>query len=158
MNLDSILAFIRDLTIGEIIGNSALLILALASIIEITPIKWDPLTAILSWFGNRFNKNIQKDVKGLTESFNEQAKKVDALDEKIDMNEIDHIRWEILNFANSCRHEQKHSKDEFEHIINLHQKYGEILDARHLKNGLISLEYEYIEDIYRRRLEKNDFY
>lgn len=157
MNLETFLDFINNLTIGEIIGDSALLIFALASIIEITPIKWDPLTSILSWFGNRLNKNIQKDVKGLTESFNEQAKKVDALDEKIDMNEIDHIRWEILNFANSCRHDQRHSKDEFEHIINLHQKYGEILESRHLKNGLISLEYEYIEDIYRRRLEKNDF-
>lgn len=157
MNLETFLDFINNLTIGEIIGDSALLVFALASIIEITPIKWDPLTSILSWFGNRINKTLSKEVAGLSDSVKEQAKKVDALDAKIDMNEIDHIRWEILNFANSCRHEQKHSKDEFEHIINLHQKYGEILDSRNLKNGLISLEYEYIEEIYKRRLEKNDF-
>ena len=157
MDLQTIIDFISRLTIGEIIGDSVAILFILTSLVEITPIKWNPLTSILSWLGNRINKDLTREVEGLSTSVKEQAKKVDALDEKIDMNEIDHIRWEILNFANGCRHEQKHSKDEFEHIINLHQKYGEILDARHLKNGLISLEYEYIEDIYRRRLEKNDF-
>lgn len=157
MDLQTIIDFVTGLTIGEIIGDSVAIVLIFTSIVEVTPIKWNPLTSILSWLGNRINTNLTKEVEGLSTSVKEQAKKVDALDEKIDMNEIDHIRWEILNFANSCRHDQQHTKDEFEHIINLHQKYGEILDSRHLKNGLISLEYEYIEDIYKRRLEKNDF-
>lgn len=157
MDLQTIIDFFCGLTIGEIIGDSVAIVLIFTSLVEVTPIKWNPLTSILSWFGNRINTNLTREVEGLSTSVKEQAKKVDALDEKIDMNEIDHIRWEILNFANSCRHDQMHTKDEFEHIINLHQKYGEILDSRHLKNGLISLEYEYIEEIYKRRLEKNDF-
>ena len=87
----------------------------------------------------------------------DQGEQIKALDKKIDMNEIDHIRWEILNFANSCRHDVRHTKDEFEHIINLHEKYTQILDERHMTNGLITIEYEYIEDIYKHRLEKNSF-
>lgn len=157
MNLDPILEFISGLTIGEIIGDSALLVFALASIIEITPIKWDPLTAILSWFGARLNKRIQKDVEVLTDSVNAQAKKTDDLAAKLDMNEIDRIRWEILNFSNSCRHGVRHTKDEFVHIIDQHDKYNKILKDRSLKNGLITLEYEYIEDIYKQCLEKNSF-
>ncbi len=157
MDLQTIIDFIRGLTIGEIIGDSVAIVFILTSLIEITPIKWNPLTSILAWLGNRINVNLSKKVEGLSDSVKDQAKKVDALDKKIDMNEIDHIRWEILNFSNSCRHGQQHTKDEFEHIINLHQKYGEILDSRHMSNGLITLEYEYIEDIYRRRLEQNDF-
>lgn len=157
MNLDPILEFISGLTIGEIIGDSALLVFALASIIEITPIKWDPLTAILSWFGARLNKRIQKDVEVLTDSVNAQAKKTDDLAEKLDMNEIDRIRWEILNFSNSCRHGVRHTKDEFVHIIDQHDKYVRILKDRSLKNGLITLEYEYIEDIYKHCLENDSF-
>ena len=157
MNLEPILEFISGLTIGEIIGDSALLILALASFIEITPIKWDPLTTILSWFGARLNKKIQKDVESLTDSVNAQAQKTEELNKKLDLNEIDHIRWEILNFSNSCRHDQRHTKDEFEHIINQHEKYNKILEERGMTNGLITLEYEYIEQIYKRCLEKNTF-
>lgn len=157
MNLQTIIEFFRNLTIGQIIGDGLALVLIFTTFIEISPIKWDPLTSILSWLGNRINKTVLKDVEGLTKTVQEQAQKVDDLDKKIDMNEIDHIRWEILNFSNSCRHDQLHTKDEFEHIINLHEKYIEILDSRHMTNGLITLEYEYIVEIYKKRLEKNDF-
>lgn len=157
MNLEPILEFINGLTIGEIIGDSVLFVFALASVIEITPIKWDPLTAILSWFGARLNKRVQKDVESLTDSVNAQAQKTEELSRKLDLNEIDHIRWEILNFSNSCRHDQRHTKDEFEHIINQHEKYNKILEERGMTNGLITLEYEYIEKIYKHCLEKNSF-
>lgn len=138
------------MTIGEIVGSGAVIFLIFTTLVEITPIKWNPLTSILSWIGKRMNGK-------LIDRVEEQGEKIDKLDEKIDMNEIDHIRWEILDFANSCRHDVRHTKDEFEHIINQHEKYVRILDERSLTNGLITLEYEYIEDIYKNCLEKNNF-
>lgn len=138
------------MTIGEIVGSGAVIVLIFTTLVEITPIKWNPLTSILSWIGKRMNGK-------LIDRVEEQGEKIDKLDEKIDMNEIDHIRWEILDFANSCRHDVRHTKDEFEHIINQHEKYVRILDERSLTNGLITIEYEYIEDIYKNCLEKNNF-
>ena len=138
------------MTLGEIVGSGAVIFLICTTLIEIVPIKWNPLTSILSWIGKRMNRELNDRVK-------EQGEKITKLDEKIDMNEIDHIRWEILDFANSCRHNVQHTKDEFEHIINQHEKYVRILDERSLTNGLITLEYEYIEDIYMSCLEKNNF-
>jgi len=140
----------HEMTLGEIFGSGAVIFLIFTTLIEITPIKWNPLTWLLSWLGIRMNGKLIAKV-------DEQGKQIKDLDKKIDMNEIDHIRWEILNFANSCRNGQKHTKDEFEHIINLHEKYNTILDERHMTNGLISLEYEYIEGIYKHCLEKNSF-
>lgn len=139
-----------DMTLGEFIGSGAAIILVISLCIEITPIKWNPLTSILAWLGDRMNGKLIGKV-------DKQGEQIKALDEKIDMNEIDHIRWEILNFANSCRNQQRHTKDEFEHIINLHEKYNKILGDRHLTNGLVTIEYEYIEEIYRHCLEKNTF-
>lgn len=138
------------MTVGEIVGSGAVIFLLFTTLVEITPIKWNPLTSILSWIGRRMNGKLIDQVK-------EQGEKIDKLDEKIDMNEIARIRWEILDFANSCRHNVKHTKDEFEHIINQHEKYVQILDERSLTNGLITIEYEYIEDIYKNCLEKNNF-
>ncbi len=138
------------MTIGEIIGSGTVIFLLFTTLIEITPIKWNPLTSILSWIGKRMNGEISKKV-------DDHGKRLDDLEEKIDMNEIDRIRWEILNFASSCRNGQRHTKDEFEHIITLHEKYNKILTAHDMTNGLITLEYEYIEDIYRHCLERNSF-
>lgn len=138
------------MTVGEIVGSGAVIVLIFTTLVEIIPIKWNPLTSILSWIGKRMNGKLIDQVK-------EQGEKIDKLDEKIDMNEIARIRWEILDFANSCRHDVKHTKDEFEHIINQHEKYVQILDERSLTNGLITIEYEYIEDIYKNCLEKNNF-
>ena len=138
------------MTLGEIFGSGAFIIFIFAAFVEITPIKWNPLTSILAWIGKRMNDQ-------LIERVDEQGKKIDKLDEKIDMNEIAHIRWEILDFANSCRHGVQHTKDEFVHIISQHEKYVQILDERSLTNGLITIEYEYIEDVYKKCLEEDDF-
>lgn len=35
----------------------------------------------------------------------EQTKTIEHMDEKIDTNEIDRLRWEIISFANSLRYD-----------------------------------------------------
>ena len=72
-------------------------------------------------------------------------------------NEKDRIRWEILDFANSCRNNIRHTKDEFQHIVDLNDKYIDLLVKTEDKNGVFEAEYEYIKKIYKERQEKNDF-
>ena len=148
--MQELLIKLQSMTLGEIVGSGAVIVLIFSVFVEITPIKWNPLTSILAWIGKRMNGKLLDRVE-------EQGEKIDKLDEKIDMNEIAHIRWEILDFANSCRHDVRHTKDEFVHIISQHEKYVQILDERSLTNGLITIEYEYIEEIYKKCLEKDNF-
>lgn len=149
-DMEQLLTILKDMTLGEIVGSGFALLFLSTGLIEITPIKLNPLTAILSWIGNRMNGKLISKVDNLEE-------KTDALEKKIDMNEIDRIRWEILNFANSCRNGHRHTKDEFEHIIALHEKYNTILEEHDMQNGLVTIEYGYIEDIYKHCLQKNSF-
>jgi len=72
-------------------------------------------------------------------------------------NEKDRIRWEILDFANSCRNNQQHTKDEFQHIITLNDKYEKLLALTGDTNGVFEAEYRYIQKIYTECQEKNDF-
>lgn len=148
--MEKLLNAIGKMTFGEIAQNAALIIVIISVFIEITPIKINPISSLLRWLGGKIN------VK-LIERIDAQEKKLDQINTTIDQNEIDRIRWEILNFSNSCRNDERHSKDEFEHIITLHEKYQKIIEARHMKNGLIDVEYQYIEGLYRKCLEKNSF-
>ena len=112
----------------------------LAAFIQLTPgIKWSPLT----WLGGLFLGGIRKDVA--------------ALQSAVDENEKDRIRWEVLDFANACRNGRKHTKDEFQHIIALKDKYVTLLKKTGDKNGVFDEEYSYILDLYKERQQKNDF-
>ena len=114
----------------------------LGIVIEITPIKINPVSWILNYIGKMINREICSEIKGLKEDFHE-------LYTTVDMNEVDRIRYEILDFANSCRHGREHFKDEFTHIFEINDKYHAILKKRKQTNGVIDAEFEYIKKIYQ---------
>ncbi len=112
----------------------------LAAFVQITPgIKFSPLT----WIGNLFLGSIRKDIS--------------RLQNQIDENEKDRIRWEVLDFANSCRNGRRHTKDEYQHIITLHDKYKRLLQKTNDTNGVFDEDYAYIKRLYAERQERNDF-
>lgn len=68
----------------------------------------------------------------------------------VDENEKDRIRYEVLDFANSCHNNRRHTKDEFEHIIALNDKYDTLLKRTGDKNGVYNAEYEYLMRLYEK--------
>ena len=128
----------------------AYIIVILSLFIEITPIKFNPWSRIIKWFGDKLNHESNQKIDSLTTV-------VKNLEQEIDENEKDRIRWEILDFANSCRNGIKHTKDEFQHIITLNDKYKRLLSKTHDVNGVFDSEYAYIQELYTERQKKNDF-
>jgi len=126
------------------------ILLALSALIQITPIKINPWSAIFRWIGDKANHDLK-------EKINKIDDKVDELNKQRKEDEKDRIRWEILDFANSCRNGRKHTKDEYLHIIELNGKYKKLLKETDDENGVFEVEYEYIQKLYKERQEKNDF-
>ena len=118
--------------------------------IQITPIKLNPWSALFKWIGKTITGDACNKIDGL-------ISKVDQIEKDVMVNEKDRIRWEILDFANSCHHGRRHSRDEFRHIVELNDKYKNLLEKTKDKNGVFEVEYNYIQDLYAERLEKNDF-
>ena len=118
--------------------------------IQITPIKLNPWSALFKWIGKTITGDACNKIDGL-------ISKVDQIEKDVMINEKDRIRWEILDFANSCHHGRRHSRDEFRHIVELNDKYKNLLEKTKDKNGVFEVEYNYIQDLYAERLEKNDF-
>lgn len=142
----------------EWIGKNLWSIIIIISIfIQITPIKINPWSALFKWIGKSLTGDACKKIDGLVEKIDKIDKDVDKINQDVMTNEKDRIRWEILDFANSCRNNRKHTRDEFQHIVALNDKYIDLLEETHDKNGVFELEYDYIQKIYAERLEKNDF-
>lgn len=62
--------------------------------------------------------------------------------------EIDDIRWEILDFASALSAGRKFSKEQFDHVVSIHQKYDKILEANHMTNGLVDCSMDVILERY----------
>ena len=112
----------------------------IAMFVQVTPaIKFSPLT----WLGGLLTGKLQKEIADVQTA--------------IDENEKDRIRWEVLDFANTCRNGIRHTKDEFQHIITLNTKYKALLKKTDDENGVFDAEYAYILSLYKERQENNDF-
>lgn len=125
-------------------GNNIWQLIVLGSLfIQISPIKINPWSALFKWVAQMLTGDLKN--------------KLDSICEEVRTNEKDRIRWEVLDFANSCRNGRRHTKDEFEHIIELNKKYNHLLALTNDSNGVFEEEYKYIQRLYAERLEKNDF-
>lgn len=98
--------------------------------IEILPIKINPFT----WLGK---------VAGKLLGIEAMDKKIDAVSKKVDTNEIDRIRYEILQFSGSLRNGMERSDNDYQHIEELYKKYHEDLGA----NSYITSEINFIRSV-----------
>lgn len=116
----------------------------LGIVIDLTPgLKFQPVRWLLSQLGNLINADIKKQLDGLQKDFTEF--KVDAW------------RTEILDFSDTCMNHQRHTKEQFDHVIKLLDKYDDYITYKKMKNGQVDVAHEYILEIYRQCMRDNDF-
>lgn len=131
----------------EIIESVKTVLAVLASLgiaVEFVPfIKVNPLSWLAERVGTALNKKLNEKVESLAEHMLEH--------------EIDQLRWNILDFANSCRNGRRHTKEEFNHVISDHTRYLKILEENDRENGQVDMDYRYIEEIYYKCMKDNDF-
>ena len=126
------------------------ILLTLSVFIQIAPIKINPWSSLFKWIGKTLNANLEKEVSDLKTA-------VKQVSSDIDENQKDRIRWQVLDFASSCRDGRLHTRDEFQHVIALNDKYKKLLAKTNDTNGYFDEQYKYIQAIYHKRQQKNDF-
>lgn len=110
--------------------NDVLAILALGGIvIEIAPIKINPISYLLEKAGNIINADIKE--------------KVDRLEKNLIENHKQELRIQISNFASDLRHNEPKSESQFIAIIQLCDEY---LDNKW--NSKVKLDAEFIKSEY----------
>lgn len=99
---------------------------------------------------NTHLNNVNKQLANVMLINAEQTKTIEHMDEKIDTNEIDRLRWEIISFANSLRYDdgQSATLEGYNHVFDAYGKYEKLLESLGRKNGKIDNEYAYIKIMY----------
>ena len=132
--------------VWKFLGNNWGWILAAFSVLfEITPIKIHPITSLLRWIGKKLTGDIRQDIADLRED--------------VDMQRLSSIRSLVLDFSNSCLNGRKHTKEEFDHILEENKNYEKLVAKYNgkIENDVYKEAIAYIKRIYRKRLDKRDF-
>lgn len=129
----------------------------LSLVVQISPIKCNPWTALLSWIGRVITRDVMREVEGIKADLADVRRQQKQQQLEQDENEMDRIRSEVLDFANSCRNKRRHTKEEFDHIFDLNDKYKALLEKNGQQNGRFEEAFAYICTLYRKCMDENDF-
>lgn len=130
-------------------GVGAVLLIAL-TLVEFTPIKINPLSAIFKWVGKRLNGEQSEKLNALTSDF-EKFKK------DFEVKNANDLRWSILGFASSCRKGDRHSREEWKHVIDQMAFYESYVEEKGITNGVIREDTKYLRNLYHKISTENDF-
>ena len=132
------------------------IILCLFSMIEISPIKINPWSAILECIGNKLNGELAKDIKEVKEEVQTVKEQVGSLDKRIEtikdnseMVEVKQSRVRILRFDDELLQGHELTKDHFRQTledIDIYEDYCR--KHEDFRNGIAVHAIKHIKDTY----------
>lgn len=140
-----------DKEILEYVKYGAWFILGSGLVLEITPIKFNPISFVLNLIGKKLNKDVEDKIQKIDV-------KVDKVQLDLQTHKVESQRRDILNFADELMQNQKKTKENFVNIISLHDKYEKYINDNNIENGQVDLAFEYISAQYKECMNTNGFY
>lgn len=155
----------HKMNISDILQYSGGGIFLLLTFFEITPIKFNPWTAILKWFGRKTNSEINDQMKYLDSKIDELSEKLETVKEHLDDVEkedlerhVESKRFQILRFADEERLGVGHSQEYFNQILSAINDYKAYCnDHPEYPNEKAVQAISRILKSYNQHMEDNDF-
>ena len=165
-------------------GFTIVLILFLLScLFKLTKREIDPLGAVIGWIGRHLTKDVRKDVEtlktdldafekkttkeigdikaGTTKNCTDLKERMDEMEaaqqKSNDMQTVSTIRAHVLDFANSCYNKRKHTKLEFDNIINENTQYQKLVMKYGLENDVYKEDFDFIMKVYHKCRDEGTF-
>lgn len=133
-------------------------LLVLLSIVEISPIKFNPWTAFVKWIGRAINADVMKSLEAVKASQNEARERLETHIVTDEKREADHCRTRILHFNNEILREIPHTKEEFNEVLKDIDDYERYCHTHpDYANGRAVHAIANIGRVYDERLKKHDF-
>lgn len=123
----------------------------LATLIEITPIKINPLSWIATWVGRAINRELFAKVDSMNE-------KIVTLEEKADERDATLCRTRFLRFGDEIMHGIPHSKEHYDQTLADIDTY-EVFCSTHPNylNNVAKVTIRHIKDKYKEHLQDDSF-
>lgn len=143
---------------SSLIGASGGALLILMTLVQISPIKINPWSAVGRIIGKTLNAAVLNEIGDVKNTVKETQ---DRLDEHIridDKRDADFHRQRILQFNNELLRDIPHTKEDFMDILGHIDDYERYCaDHPEYRNNIAVHAVKNIEDVYDKRMMKHDF-
>lgn len=137
--------------LAKAIGQALIYLIASGTIIEISPIKFNPITMILKWMGDKMNSGLKTELDALKKAQEEQKK--DFQDFKVAQ-----YRYEIFQFESEIRdNNDRHTEEQYNHILEQCKKYEAYCVDNDIPNGKAEMAIKHIRDVCYDHLMHDSF-
>ena len=137
--------------LARAIGQALIYLIASGTLIEISPIKFNPITMVLKWMGDKMNSGIKAELDALKKAQEEQRK--DFQDYK-----VSHYRYEIFQFENEIRdNNDHHTEEQYNHILEQCKSYEDYCKEYNIPNGKAEMAIKHIRDVCYDHLKDDSF-
>ena len=137
--------------LAKVLGQAFIYLIASGTLIEISPIKFNPITMILKWMGDKMNSGIKAEIDIVKKAQEEQRK--DFQDYKVSQ-----YRYEIFQFENEIRdNNDHHTEEQYNHILEQCKKYETYCKDNNIPNGKAEMAIKHIRDVCYDHLKDDSF-
>ena len=99
------------------------MVLVLLSLIEVSPIKINPWSAIIHFVGRRLNADVMARLDTMQQCQTETRERLDAHIAKDDAQTASLWRTQILRFNDELLHDRRHTKEHFDEVLGTIKDY-----------------------------------
>ena len=127
----------------EWLANPGVVILGAVTLIQIAPIKINPWSWIKDKLSDLIYGEVRKDIQKVRDEVTEMK--------------VQNWRWNVLDFANSCKNNRRHTLDEWKHTISQLAEYERYIERNEITNGVFEEDARYLREEYQKHCKMNDF-
>lgn len=140
-----------DLTIAEWLGGGSLIAVVGMTILQIAPIKIDPWTALARAIGRAINGEIMTEVASM-------KTELGTLRHELNERAAKDARIRILRFGDEILHDEHHSKEHFDQILQDITEYDHYCETHpHFKNNMTVMTTAHIKETYAKCFHDHSF-
>lgn len=133
-------------------------LVCLSLLIEITPIKFNPLSWLAKKIGQAFNGEVMKEIGTLKAEVKDIKKDVSDIREEAKEREATSRRTRILEFGDEILHGVNYSKEHFDSILMDCSEYEYYCDEHpHYMNNVTKATIKHIKNVYDEHLKSDSF-
>lgn len=144
--------------ISEIVKYGIVGIAALSAVVEVVPIKINPLSDLLKLVGKKLNANVTEKVEEQTKTVEELKDKLNALEGRLEQKDVEDARNHILRFGDEIKNHARHSEEYFDQILADITKYEHYCQAHpEFKNEKTRVTEKIILEVYEKCYKEKDF-
>lgn len=140
-----------------ITNNNAFVLVGAVTLIEVAPIKLNPWSNLIKWISKKLNADMHTELQELKKEHGEMRQELKELKRDFEDTKAKNMRWNILDFANSCRNGRRHDKEEWGHVMDQLIEYENYTREKNITNGVIEEDTKYLRALYQEILRDNDF-